>query len=56
MKFGILYNSKQEYKYSEYYLDYEYLKDNILNDNCKGIHGLDVPQHKRTFQISNLLW
>ena len=35
MKFGRLYASKQEYKYSEYYLDYEYLKDNILNDNFK---------------------
>lgn len=30
MEFGRLYASKQEYKYSEYYLDYEYLKYYII--------------------------
>ena len=35
MKFGILYASKQEEKYNEFYLNYEYLKKNILNKNFK---------------------
>lgn len=44
-----------------YYKDFTKKQDNIfrvipyysgqVKDKCKGIHGLDIPQHKRTFQI-----
>ena len=24
-----------------------------VEKHCKGVHGLDIPQHKRTFKIFN---
>ena len=44
-----------------YYKDCTKIQENIfrkipyyagqIKDKCKGIHGLNIPQHKRTFQI-----
>ena len=49
MKFGILYASKQEEKYNEFYLNYEYLKNNILNKNFKDCLNNEISKIDKFF-------
>ena len=53
MKFGRLYASKQEDKYSDYYLDYEYLKTKLEKNEIAGAI-LDVFSTEPIPKSSNL--
>lgn len=49
MKFGELFLCKQEDKYSEYYLNYDYLKNNICNPNFNSLLSVEIDKIETFF-------